>query len=73
MSETNEGKEEDLIPLLLSVGSACRILGLGRSCLYALMASGRIRSVSVGRRRLIPREAINEFIAGLPAEYRRSA
>jgi excisionase family DNA binding protein len=73
MFENHEGTEEDLTPLLLSVGSACRILGLSRSSLYALMASGRIRSVTVGRRRLIPREAINEFIAGLPAEYRRSA
>jgi excisionase family DNA binding protein len=58
---------------LLSIKDACRILGLSRTTLYAQLASGRLRSVTVGRRRLIPREAIDAFIAGLPAAYRRSA
>jgi excisionase family DNA binding protein len=60
-------------PRLLSIKQACRILGLSRTSLYALMASGQLRSVTVGRRRFVPREAIEEFIAGLPTEYRRSA
>jgi excisionase family DNA binding protein len=60
-------------PRLLSIKQACRILGLGRSNLYTMMASGRVRSVTVGRRRFVPREAIDEFIATLPTEYRGSA
>jgi excisionase family DNA binding protein len=60
-------------PRLLSIKQASRILGLGRTNLYAMMASGRIRSVTAGRRRFVPREAIEEFIASLPAEYRRLA
>lgn len=60
-------------PRLLSIKQACRILGLSRTSLYARMASGQLRSVTVGRRRFVPREAIEEFIAGLPTEYRRSA
>ena len=67
------GAEGNQTPRLLSVASACQILGLSRTSLYAQMASGRIRSVTVGRRRLVPREAIDEFIASLPTEYRRSA
>ena len=60
-------------PRLLSIKYACHILGLSRTTLYALMASGQLRSVTVGRRRFVPRDAIEEFIASLPAEYGRSA
>ena len=57
---------------LLSIKDACLILGLSRTTLYVQLASGRLRSVTVGRRRFIPRDAIDEFIAGLPTDYRRS-
>jgi excisionase family DNA binding protein len=40
-------------------------LGIGRSALYELIAAGKLKTVKVGRRRLVPREAIEEFIAGL--------
>jgi excisionase family DNA binding protein len=60
-------------PRLLSITEACRLLGFSRTTLYAQLASGRLLSVTVGRRRLIPRDAIEAFIAALPAEYRRSA
>ena len=69
-----QGVEDvDQTPRLLSINLACKILGLSRTSLYALMASGRIRSVTVGRRRFVPREAIDEFVASLPTEYGRSA
>lgn len=42
-------------------------LGLGRSTVFALLASGQLRSVKVGRRRLVPEAAIVEFIANLEA------
>jgi excisionase family DNA binding protein len=58
---------------LLSIKDSCRILGLSRTTLYAQLASGQLRSVTVGRRRFIPRDAIDEFIASLPGDYRRSA
>jgi excisionase family DNA binding protein len=59
------------IPRLLSISLAAQVLGLSRTSLYELMASGRILSVTIGRRRFVPREAIDEFIAGLPTQYRR--
>ncbi|BBY19017.1 excisionase family DNA-binding protein [Mycolicibacterium litorale] len=37
-------------------------LGVGRSKVFELMASGELRSVRVGRRRLVSEAAINEFI-----------
>ena len=47
---------------LLSVDEAAALLGIGRSVPYSLIGSGRIRSISVGRRRLIPTSAIREFV-----------
>lgn len=47
------------------VPAACERLGIGRSQLYCLMGSGELRSVKVGRRRLIPESAIAAYIAQL--------
>jgi excisionase family DNA binding protein len=38
---------------------------LGRSTVYKEISSGRLRSVSVGRRRLIPEAALIDFIDAL--------
>ena len=46
---------------LLSVAEAAAACGIGRSLLYAEIASGRLRSFRVGRRRLIPASAIAEL------------
>jgi excisionase family DNA binding protein len=56
---------------LLSIKQTCRLLGLGRTRLYALMGSGQLRSVTIGRRRFVPSDAIEEFIAALPTAFRR--
>lgn len=47
---------------LLSVDEAAAALGLGRSLLYHELASGGLRSVKVGRRRLVPSSAIVAYI-----------
>ena len=46
---------------LLSVEQAARALGIGRTALYSEIGAGRVRSVKVGRRRLIPSSAISEI------------
>lgn len=48
---------------LLDVDEAAAALGLGRSALYGLIGSGDLRSIRVGRRRLVPAAAIAAFIA----------
>ena len=45
---------------LLSIEQAARALGIGRTALYSEIGAGRIRSVKVGRRRLVPSSAISE-------------
>lgn len=49
---------------LLSVYEAAETLGIGRTALYDEFASGRLRSVKIGRRRLVPASAIAELVAG---------
>ena len=48
---------------LLSVDEAAALLGIGRSRTYDEIAAGRLRSLRVGRRRLVPSGAIGEYIA----------
>jgi excisionase family DNA binding protein len=55
-------------PRVLRVEEAARALGIGRSLVYDLIRSGRLRSFKVGSRRLIPAAAIDEAIATLSGE-----
>jgi excisionase family DNA binding protein len=54
--------------LLYGVPEAAELTGIGRSKLYEELAAGRIRSVKIGSRRLIPKEALTEFVEGLEDE-----
>ncbi len=51
-------------PRLLSIAEAAEACGLSRSTFYGLMGRGEIRSISIGRRRLIPESALREFMDG---------
>jgi excisionase family DNA binding protein len=55
-------------PRVLRVEEAARALGIGRSLVYDLIRTGRLRSFKVGSRRLIPATAIDEVIAVLSGE-----
>jgi len=54
--------------LLLPIGEAARLLGIGRTKIYALIADGSIPTVRVGRRRLVRRADLDVFVAGLEVE-----
>jgi len=41
---------------------AMQILDIGRTTMYALLRSGEIESIKVGRARIIPASALQEFI-----------
>ena len=55
-------------PLAVSPDEAALLLGLKRTKVYELLADGTLRSLKVGRRRLIPTDALREFI-NPPAKY----
>lgn len=52
-------------PLLVDVPGACALLGVGRTSIYALLSDGRLRSVRLGRRRLIRVSDLEAFTASL--------
>lgn len=51
--------------LLLRPEEAAKALGLGRSKVFELMASGAIASVRIGRSRRIPRAALTDYVERL--------
>lgn len=53
---------------LYRVPEAMRLLSLSRSVLYTQIRLGRLRSVKEGNTRLIPADAIADYVALLEAE-----
>jgi excisionase family DNA binding protein len=53
---------------LYRIVDAMVVLSLGRTAIYEQIRSGRLRSVTQGRTRLIPASAIKEYIALLERE-----
>lgn len=49
---------------LLDINSTAAMLSLGRTAVYGELQAGRLRSLKVGRRRLVSTAAIADFIAG---------
>ena len=53
--------------LLLRPTEAAQRLGIGRSKVYELMASGELRSVKIGAARRVSATALADFVAALDA------
>lgn len=56
----------DDLPLVLRVEDLMPVLDIGRNIAYELIRSGQIRSVRVGRKLRIPKQAVEDFLAGKP-------
>ncbi|MDM8345921.1 helix-turn-helix domain-containing protein [Pseudochrobactrum sp. sp1633] len=52
----------------LSIAQTARILGIGRSTLYNLIKDGQLPIRKLGKRTLILREDLDQFIASLPTK-----
>ena len=50
-------------PLLLRAEEVAEALGLGRSKVYELMASGELPTVRIGRAVRVPAEALRDWVA----------
>ena len=68
MSEELLCEERPDGPWLLSVDAVCERTGLGRSRVYDELRTGRLASLKVGARRLIPVDALRAWIADRLAE-----
>ncbi|MHB8512657.1 MAG: helix-turn-helix domain-containing protein [Actinomycetota bacterium] len=54
--------------LLLTIAEAAETLSISRSKVYELLYAEKIRSVSIGRSRRIPRTALVEYVEQLLAD-----
>lgn len=54
--------------LLLTVEEAATLLRLGRTQTYELVMLGKIQSVKIGRRRLVVRDSLQNFVSHLLEE-----
>lgn len=51
--------------VLFTVEQAAERLSLGRTSVYALLKTGRLQSVRIGRLRRIPAESLDTYVAHL--------
>lgn len=49
--------------LTISVSEAAEMLGVSRSTAYECVRTGQLRAVRIGRRVVVPKEAIAELLA----------
>jgi excisionase family DNA binding protein len=50
----------------LSIAEACAAAGIGRTKLYEAIADGRLKARKLGKRTLILRDDLRQFLAALP-------
>ena len=53
----------DVSPLLFTIPEAARVLALGRTTIYQLIAVGELEAIHVGRSRRVPGDALASFVA----------
>jgi excisionase family DNA binding protein len=63
--QTTETNGRDRV--LLRPEEVAEALSIGRSTVFALMRSGELRSVKIGKSRRVPVDAVTEYVAGLSA------
>lgn len=56
--------KNDLSPIAYSIAAACAASSLGRTRLYQLISEGKLEARKIGRRTLIPAEALRALITG---------
>jgi len=54
----------DIKPLALTVAEALKATGLGRTKFYELVNEGRIKTISLGRRRLVIYSSLEALVSG---------
>lgn len=60
-------------PAAFGILSAARIMGVSRSTVFAEIADGRLEARKVGRKTLITRDAIANWLSNLPVRSVRPA
>jgi excisionase family DNA binding protein len=59
--------QADVLPFVAyPVNEAAKLIGLGRTKLYEAISDGSLRAVKLGRRTLVPADALQQFVDALP-------
>ena len=51
-------------PLTITVNDACKVLGLGRTKIYELIAKGRLETLKIDKRTLIKTASLRALVNG---------
>jgi len=62
MAASAEG--EPIERFTAQIKDACRMSGIGRTVLYDLMTRGDVKSVKIGRRRLVLVDSLKQYVKG---------
>lgn len=61
MNASND-KQAPMPPIAVSPNEAARLAGVGRTTLYAALATGDLKSLKIGTRRLIKVTAVHDWL-----------
>lgn len=53
-------------PMALTMAQAAKALSISRAQMYRIADAGQVRTILVGQRRRVPRQALNDLLAGNP-------
>ncbi len=56
-------KKRNALPLANTINDSCIRLGIGRTLMYDLLKQGKLRSIKLGSRTLIPETELQRLIA----------
>jgi len=62
---STEAHKSPVEPKLLSINDTTRVLGIGRSTVYEVLAKGTLESVRLGHRRLVVADSIAALVQSL--------
>ena len=57
----------EFIPFAVCIADAARMVGLGRTSLYAAIGNGKLKTRKAGRRTIVEVSELRQFVASLPA------
>lgn len=64
MSTTAKMTASSVAPVVYRVDEAAEALRISRDTIYELIRSGRLRTIKVGTRRLVPLVSLHEYVGG---------
>jgi excisionase family DNA binding protein len=51
-------------PLAVTVKRACELIGVGNTTMYELIHDGRVKTIRIGRRRLVIYHSLEKVVSG---------